>query len=110
MLRWAGVGLARAAGQGGVRGQACAARPLAAAMSSLQLGPLAPASARHPMRSAPATAGVAAGQRSMSYFSGSHYDREHMREAKNPDLPKVTFARCGRPRVPTPPRLHSRPL
>ena len=22
----------------------------------------------------------------MSYFSGSHYDQEHMREAKNPDL------------------------
>ena len=30
-----------------------------------------------------------AGQRTMSYFSGSHYDHEHMQDAKNPHLPKV---------------------
>ena len=29
-------------------------------------------------------------RRAMSYFSGSHFDGEHMRDAKNPHLPEVS--------------------
>lgn len=35
-----------------------------------------------------ATAAGAAGLRAMSYFSGSHFDSEHMVDAKNPHLPQ----------------------
>ena len=35
--------------------------------------------------------------RTMSYFSGSHYDMDHMREAKNTHLPKVRLFACKRP-------------
>ena len=35
-----------------------------------------------------ATAAGAAGLRVMSYFSGSHFDSEHMVDAKNPHLPQ----------------------
>jgi hypothetical protein len=92
------VAVGGAARKGRGLGQAGAVRPLAAAMASLQLGPLAPAATamRVAWSSAPISSVISTGQRRMSYFSGSHYDQEHMREAKNPDLPEVVAC----PRVP----------
>ena len=90
MFRGSAVALSWAARKGGGYGQAGAVRPLAAAIASLQLGPLAPAATamRAAWSSAPISSVISSGQRGMSYFSGSHYDQEHMREAKNPDLPE----------------------
>ena len=95
MLRCA-VALGGAARRGRGMGQAGAVRPLAAAMASLQLGPLAPSATamRAVLSSAPISSVISTGQRGMSYFSGSHYDHEHMREAKNPDLPEVVACTC----------------
>mmetsp|Transcript_93543 Transcript_93543/g.151035 ORF Transcript_93543/g.151035 Transcript_93543/m.151035 type:complete len:162 (-) Transcript_93543:725-1210(-) len=70
-------GLMRGASRSLGRIGAAAASPLTASFAAMSVGPV---SAR--------VGAVVSGQRAMSYFSGSHYDNDAMRNAKNPHLPK----------------------
>jgi len=70
-------GLMRGASRSLGRVGAAAASPLTASFAAMSMGPVS------------ARVGAVVAVRAMSYFSGSHYDNDTMRNAKNPHLPKV---------------------
>ena len=86
-LRGAARGASRALGVSAkcnvTRGSCAAPKPFIASLASLSLGPLSLSARTAVAQNAPV------GQRTMSYFSGSHFDQAHMRDAKNPHLPEV---------------------
>jgi len=70
---------------------ACAGSRVVPAPLAVSAAPLAQLAAACAAAGARRAWAPALGQRrAMSYFSGSHFDSEHMRDAKNPHLPEVS--------------------